>query len=174
MVGGTNDGADATAPTVQAQMAMSGEQLTEILRGMQSSMQESMQLMMTNILNNRDAATASVAATAAANAQAAATATASEQGKPEKKEFHQRFDPKQFQRLDKFSSGDAAWKLWSFDFKVIAEALNPSLTKWFEVSERPDATEEALKREYGKPDVDSKDIEAKAKELFGLLCILTE
>ena len=83
MVGGTNDGADATAPTVQAQMAMSGEQLTEILRGMQSSMQESMQLMMTNLLNNRDAATASVAATAAANAQAAATAAASEQGKPD-------------------------------------------------------------------------------------------
>ena len=44
----------------------------------------------------------------------------------------------------------------------------------FEVSERPDATEEALKRNYGKPEVDPKDIEAKSKELFGLLCILTD
>ena len=76
--------------------------------------------------------------------------------------------------MNKFAGGDDAWKEWSFDFKVIAEAINPSLTKWFEVSERPDATEEALKREYGKPDVDPKDIGAKSKELSGLLCILTE
>ena len=142
-------------------MSMTGEQLTEILRNMQVSMMDALQKVM-----NSNTATASVAASAAATAQ--------EQAKPEKKEFTPKFDPKSFSRLDKFSGGDAAWKEWSFDFKVIATAINPSLTKWFEVSERPDATEEALKREYGKPDVDPKDFEAKSKELFGLLRILTE
>ena len=130
---GTSDGTEAAAPapTVPAQMAMSGDQLTEILRGLQASMQESMQTMMTSPLNQRDSANASVATTAVAKAQE----YVSDQGKPEKKEFNQRFDPKRFQRLDKFSGGDVAWKLWSFDFKVIAEAINPSLTKWFEACE---------------------------------------
>ena len=155
-------------PRIAMAVTMSGEQLTEILSNMQNSMMDALQ----KVINN-NTATASVAASAAATAQEQYNLNT----KPERKEFTPKFDPKSFARLDKFSGGDAAWKDWSFDLKVIATAINPSLTQWFTIWEKPEAptaTAEDWKREYGKADVDPKDIEAKSKELFGLLCILTE
>ena len=101
-MGSNDDGTEATVPTVAAPIAMSTDQLTAILK----NLQDSMHTMMTSLLNQRDSANASVATTAVAKAQE----YASDQGKPEKKEFNQRFDPKRFQRLDKFSGGDVAWK----------------------------------------------------------------
>ena len=47
----------------------------------------------------------------------------------------QKLDLRNFQKVDKFSGGEAAWKDWSFDFKVMVNSINPSMSKWFELCE---------------------------------------
>ena len=93
-----------------AAVAMTGEQLTEILSNMQNSMMDALQ----KVINN-DTATASVAASAAATAQEQSNLNT----KTERKEFTPKFDPKSFARLEKFSGGDAAWKEFSIRFLMV-------------------------------------------------------
>ena len=42
-----------------------------------------------------------------------------------------KLDLKNFTRLEKFTGGDAAWKDWSQDFKVLVTSVNPSMQEWF-------------------------------------------
>ena len=88
----------------------------------------------------------------------------------------QKLDLRNFQKVDKFSGGEAAWKDWSFDFKVMVNSINPSMSKWFELCEndKENITTEktkALADEWGEK---QSDLESRSSELFGLLCMLTE
>ena len=114
----------APAPNGQTMVAMSSEQLTAMLTSLQSSIMGSVQKLI-----DAGAVAASASVEKASAAKQEATAAAADQNKTEKRDYNPRFDPKQYARLNTFSGGDAAWKAWSFDFKVIALALNPSLTK---------------------------------------------
>ena len=46
-----------------------------------------------------------------------------------------KLDLKNFMRVEKFSGGDAAWKDWSIDFKVVIVSVHPSMQKWFHICE---------------------------------------
>ena len=79
-------------------------------------------------------------------------------------------------RMEKFGGGDSAGKDWSFELKVLTMSINPSMEKCFQTCETTaePLTPENLKTFYSTLKVKPKDLEARSKELFGILCLLTE
>ena len=127
-------------------------------------------------------ATAKLAAgeAAAAGAAAAAAATAkNEVGSSPK------LHPKDFTRVKVFEDESTrSWKEWAFDFKVIVIAINPALEWWFSSIENEHLAHDPLTIEMIRNTCNGgqgqgqgqgpKDVEARSKELFGILCSVTD
>ena len=140
--------------TIRA-MAMSQEQLEELIKGFQNSMLTVVQ----SLTADRK------------------QAPEQKEGTPEVVEKSPKLDLKNFTRVDKFAGGETAWKEWSFNLKVLVTSVNPSLERWFKIVETCPgnmSAEENLKQLYATEDLNPRDLEARSKELFGILCLLTE
>ena len=87
-----------------------------------------------------------------------------------------KLDLKNFTRMEKFSGGDSAWKEWSFDLRVLTVSICPVMGKWFHACEntKGTSTPEKMQDLYAREKIDPKDLEARSKRLFGILCLLTE
>ena len=158
--------------------ALSAEQMQEMMTGIQNNLMKAM----ADIMNSNRASEKEAAATAAATAAETATkvaakaAAAAAEHKSDKlrHEKPQKLDLKDFTKVEKFAGGEAAWKEWSFDFKTVVSAINPSMSRWFDKCETEKenlTTEKALAYAHAHGD-EPKDIEARSKELFALLCML--
>ena len=162
--------------------ALSAEQMQDMMAGMQRNLLTAIAETVGHNRASEKEAAASAAATAAATAAetaakvAATAATAEQKSDKPREERSPKLDLRNFTKVDKFSGGEAAWKDWSFDFKVMVNGINPSMSKWFEKCEKD---KENLTPEKAKAYADGNgenhaDLEARSKELFALLCMLTD
>ena len=91
------------------------------------------------------------------------------EAKPIESEKSPKLESKAFHHMTKFSTGDAEWTDWSFDFKMLVRSINPWLTRWFEMAESTELemTTELMQDEY-KSDVNPvpKDLNLRDGELF--------
>ena len=52
--------------------------------------------------------------------------------------------------MTKFSTGDAEWTEWSFDFKMLVKSISPLMARWFDIAETTseELTSERMQIEY--------------------------
>ena len=89
-----------------------------------------------------------------------------------------KLEVRDFMTCEKFAGGEAEWSDWSFDFKTLVNSINPAMENWFKECEDPNElllTPAKLEQLYKDVNgtMDPKDLEARSKELFGILCLLT-
>ena len=98
--------------------------MQEMMSGIRNNLVKAMSdIMQHNRAAEKKAATAVITA-------AAAAATEAKVDKP-RNLTSPKLDLRNFTKMEKFSGGEAAWKDWSFDFKTMVSAINPSMSKWF-------------------------------------------